>query len=171
MSTHEEVVTPHADHLPHSRVIAIAIDESKFSEFAFDWTLANIVRPESDQIVLLHVRPVISAPTVYATTIAVDLTSEAVVLENANRKHSHELLQSFANRVSPKAFNLRGVGLRGDPREEIPLKVAELRVDVLVVGNRGLSKFKESVLGSVSQFLVHHSQVPVIVAHPPQIEN
>jgi nucleotide-binding universal stress UspA family protein len=66
-----------------------------------------------------------------------------------------------------QAFNVRAIALRGDPRDEILYKVEELKADVLVVGSRGLGSFKRALLGSVSDYLVHHLKIPVIVARPP----
>ena len=57
---HEEV---HQEaHNAPLRTICIAVDGSKHSSHAVDWALANIVKPESDQIVLLNCRPYVSLP-------------------------------------------------------------------------------------------------------------
>ena len=67
-------------------------------------------------------------------------------------------------------FSVRGIALRGDARDEIAHKVEELKADMLVVGSRGLSAIKRAFLGSVSDYLVHHLHVPVIVTRQSQKE-
>jgi hypothetical protein len=73
-AVHEEVVDNSME--SPKRVIAIAIDSSgityalliytlEFSHYAFEWALENIVRPESDQVVLLNVRPHIVPPVLH----------------------------------------------------------------------------------------------------------
>ncbi|HEU4605873.1 MAG TPA: universal stress protein, partial [Nitrososphaera sp.] len=43
------------------------------------------------------------------------------------------------------------------------LKAAESsRADLIVIGSRGLTGFKEMVLGSVSDAVVHRAKVPVL---------
>ncbi|KAI9348586.1 hypothetical protein BDR26DRAFT_799109 [Obelidium mucronatum] len=160
----EEVIRPDESHTAYSRLIAIAVDSSNYSEYAFDWMIINIARPETDQILILNVYPMVSA-------IAVDITPQNAMIEAANKQHSHDVLQSYAKRAPAKVFNMRGVSLRGDPREIIPRKVAELKVDMLVIGSRGLTGFKKAMLGSVSDYLVNHSTVPVLVCHPPLISS
>ncbi|KAJ3084161.1 adenine nucleotide alpha hydrolases-like protein [Rhizoclosmatium globosum] len=167
---HEDVVQPHENHDQPARIIAIAIDPSRNSEYAFDWAIKNIVRPEDgDQIVLINVRPVVSMPIVYEP-VFVDFSKETEAIEAANREASHELLQSYAAKLPAHKYNIRGVALRGDPRDEIAAKVAELKVDMLVIGSRGLGGFQRALLGSVSDYLVHHLNVPVIVSRPPEVE-
>jgi nucleotide-binding universal stress UspA family protein len=38
-----------------------------------------------------------------------------------------------------------------------------LNAAALVMGSRGLGAFKRAFLGSVSDYIVHHSEVPVII--------
>lgn len=51
----------------------------------------------------------------------------------------------------------------GDPSEAI-LRVAESeKVDLIVLGSRGLSGIKEFLLGSVSNRISHHAHCPVLI--------
>ncbi|KAJ3218722.1 hypothetical protein HDU67_004242 [Dinochytrium kinnereticum] len=167
---HENVVSPHESHSqPPSRVICIAVDPSKYSEYAFSWALQNIVRPETDQIVLLNVRPAVSLPAVYGT-LYVDFGKEFEAIEAANKQESHNLLRAYAAKLPPNKYNVRGVALRGDPRDEIAYKVEDVKADMLVVGSRGLGAFKRAFLGSVSDYLVHHVKCPVVIPRPTEEE-
>ena len=51
-----------------------------------------------------------------------------------------------------------------DPREAILKQAQNLAVDFIVVGSRGLSGLAKMRLGSVSEYVVRHSECPVIVA-------
>ncbi|KAJ3413488.1 hypothetical protein HDV05_007933 [Chytridiales sp. JEL 0842] len=158
-AVHEQVVDPHETHASNTptRVIAIAVD-------------ASIVRPETDQIVLLNVRPVVFMPTAYGA-IYVDFSSEIANIEEANKKASHDLLRAYAAKLPAHKYNMRGVALRGDPREELEYKTNDVHADMLVIGSRGLGAFKRTFLGSVSDYLVHHLNIPVIVPRAPLEES
>ncbi|RKO87022.1 hypothetical protein BDK51DRAFT_11095, partial [Blyttiomyces helicus] len=60
----------------------------------------------------------------------------------------------------------RAIALRGDAREEILAKSEELKAELVVVGSRGMGAFKRAVLGSVSDYILHHSACPVLVVKP-----
>ncbi|KAJ3331349.1 hypothetical protein HDU76_003410 [Blyttiomyces sp. JEL0837] len=169
---HEDVVEPHESHAEReqpTRVIAIAVDASKYSEYAFNWAIQNVVK-ESDQIVLMNVRPAVSLPAVYGT-LYVDFSKEFEVIEAANKKESHDLLRAYAGKLPAHKYNIRGVALRGDPRDELSYKVEDVKADMLIMGSRGLGAFKRTFLGSVSDYLVHHLKCPVIIARPSDDES
>ncbi|KAI9355338.1 hypothetical protein DFJ73DRAFT_759010 [Zopfochytrium polystomum] len=166
-TTAEEAAAP-------GRVVACAIDSSENAKAAFDWCLANLfATPGSqinDQLVLINCRPFQNNPVDY--TISGDYSSSLSMsrewveaLEANARAAAHDLLKAFAAEAMDKAnvHRVRAIALRGDPREEITLKVEELRPDLLVVGSRGMGTVKRLFLGSVSDHLMHHVSCPVTV--------
>ena len=52
------------------------------------------------------------------------------------------------------------------PGRTIVDKAVEESVDFIVIGARGLGKVRRTILGSVSDYIVHHSKVPVTVVPP-----
>jgi nucleotide-binding universal stress UspA family protein len=82
-----------------------------------------------------------------------------------------------AEAVAQRGLELaRTVGFAVDARAEVSrgsvwktvIDVAEdVGSEVIVVGARGLSTVKSMLLGSVSNAVVHHSHVPVLVVPPP----
>ncbi|SFJ92244.1 Nucleotide-binding universal stress protein, UspA family [Paenibacillus sp. UNC496MF] len=55
------------------------------------------------------------------------------------------------------------VVLHGDPAHEIAAYAREYRVDLIVMGSRGLGKIREMMFGSVSHHVVCHTSVPVLI--------
>ncbi|MCY0858830.1 MAG: universal stress protein [Sulfolobaceae archaeon] len=56
-----------------------------------------------------------------------------------------------------------GIVIEGEPSNKI-VEVANIQgVDLIVMGNRGLSRFKRIFLGSVSQGVIEQSKIPVVV--------
>lgn len=53
--------------------------------------------------------------------------------------------------------------LYGDAGEEIVKRASEVDACLVVTGTRGLGVIRRTVLGSVSQYVLHHSNVPVAI--------
>jgi nucleotide-binding universal stress UspA family protein len=81
------------------------------------------------------------------------------------KKYGRELIKYFnlPSAVVPGKISVKGIVLRGDPREELIRKANEVKASVLIIGSRGLGSFKRTFLGSVSNSLVNHADIPVIV--------
>jgi nucleotide-binding universal stress UspA family protein len=57
----------------------------------------------------------------------------------------------------------------GEARRELEHKINELKPDLVVMDSRGLSNLSRVVLGSVTDHLVHHLNVPVMIV--PKVVN
>ncbi|KAI8802952.1 hypothetical protein BJ742DRAFT_831453 [Cladochytrium replicatum] len=158
-SVHEEVLPESQAHV--GRVIAIAIDSSPHSEYAFKYVLEQIANAK-DQICLLHCRPLPQVNSTFSGPYT-DVSEWIERIETDGRADSHALLKRYGAQVLKGGFAVRAIALRGDPRDEIVAKVAELSPMCLVLGSRGMGSFKRALIGSVSDHCVHHAPCPVLV--------
>ena len=72
------------------------------------------------------------------------------------------VLLSFSLSRQQLSGNIRSEG--GAKPGEIIVKVAhEEKATMIVMGTRGLGKVRRTIMGSVSDFVVHHAHCPVIV--------
>ncbi len=51
----------------------------------------------------------------------------------------------------------------GKPGEAIIATAAEYKADLIVTGTRGMGTIRRTIMGSVSDYLVHHAHCPVVV--------
>ena len=55
------------------------------------------------------------------------------------------------------------IAVAGSPGQEIVSQARRGGFDQVVMGNRGHSAIKELLLGSVSEYVLHHAQCPVTI--------
>jgi nucleotide-binding universal stress UspA family protein len=67
-----------------------------------------------------------------------------------------------------EGVEIRRILVEGDPRTV--LTEASKEAELLVVGNRGHGVLVEAILGSVSNYCVHHASCPVVVIREPKAE-
>ena len=88
----------------------------------------------------------------------VETDDEGVVADQARQTAetiiNEEVKPDDRNRVRIRVFD-------GHPAEA--LMAASAGAELIVVGNRGRGGFGGVVLGSVGQYLVHHSDIPVLI--------
>ena len=51
----------------------------------------------------------------------------------------------------------------GKPGEAICRVIKECEADLVVMGSRGMGAIRRTIVGSVSDYVLHHSHVPVII--------
>lgn len=61
--------------------------------------------------------------------------------------------------------------MNGEPGQAILEKAKELNATYLVSGSRGLGTIRRTILGSVSDYLVHHAHIPVIVCKTEHVHH
>ncbi len=83
-----------------------------------------------------------------------------------NLKGNHEKILDEAYNQATKKFpklRLEKKMVDGKPGKSIVNEAKEGSYDLIVVGSRGLGAVNEFLLGSVSDYVVDHSEIPVLV--------
>ncbi|CAG5135437.1 unnamed protein product [Candidula unifasciata] len=125
------------------RVDVIAVDGSPQAHYAFNWYLDNLYR-EGDTVVIVHVAE-------YNIHIGLLLTDEYMHILRNKHIPAHLLV------------------LQGDkPGEEIRKAAVKENASLIILGTRGLGKMKRTLIGSVSEYVLHHSTCPVTVVRHPE---
>lgn len=134
------------------RKILVGYDGSGQGRKAFDTALGLAARHGAELYVLAVVHP---------PEIGSDVETEAVI-ENS-RRHHRQMLDELKPSVAAQAVKAQFEVAVGHPAEQIIYHADRHEVDVIVVGDRGRSKFTRWLLGSVSKQVVHHAGRAVLV--------
>lgn len=84
------------------------------------------------------------------------------VLE-AYKKENQDILSKCTEIAIQKGLTIKTLLLEGNPASVILDYSKKEKFDLLIMGSRGLGKFKELILGSVSGKIVHHSPCAVML--------
>ena len=85
-------------------------------------------------------------------------TFEKNMLKNADK-----FLQKARIRAAQNGIDLHPVTAFGDPAGTIVSFAKNKNQDIIIIGARGLGGIKEKFLGSVSNYVLHKSKIPVLV--------
>lgn len=134
------------------RKILVGYDGSASGRKAFDVALELAAKHAADLYVLSVARP---------PEVGDDVETEAVI-ENSRHYH-HRLLAELKPWVEAKGVKAHFEVAVGHPAEQIIYDADRHAVDLIVVGDRGRSKFARFLLGSISKQVVQYAWHPVMV--------
>jgi len=84
-------------------------------------------------------------------------------LQNHALTAGRDIIQEANDKLAGSKVKVTTELLEGPPAEAL-LRVAEVRkCDLIVLGSRGMGTLKASLLGSVSDKVLHNAQVPVLI--------
>jgi nucleotide-binding universal stress UspA family protein len=83
---------------------------------------------------------------------------------------AQEILRQAVDRL-PEGMPVTKIVTHQPVRPALMRRIEEADHDLLVMGSRGRGAVKSAVLGSVSQYMLHRSPVPVLVVHAHEEEN
>lgn len=141
--------------------VLLANDGSKIAKDALEWYLQNLHR-DDNRLYIAHVvdsrygfenkDPVVPGDQHFFVLVHNEKEDKAKTLSAE--------METFLkdNKISGEV-NI----LYGDAGEEIVKRASEVDACLVVTGTRGLGVIRRTVLGSVSQYVLHHSNVPVAI--------
>jgi len=84
-------------------------------------------------------------------------------LLEAYKKENQDILSKCSEIARKKGVTINTILLQGNPASIILDFSKKEKYDIVIMGSRGVGKFKELILGSVSSKIVHHSSCEVLL--------
>ena len=93
------------------------------------------------------------------------IESEKLLSEllEAYKKENQEILSNCSNIATEKGLSIKTLLLQGNPASVILDYSKKEKFDLVIMGSRGMGKFKQLILGSVSSKIVHHSPCEILL--------
>jgi nucleotide-binding universal stress UspA family protein len=143
--------------------IMIATDGSACSELAADKGIA-FARLSGGTVYAVHVlsKAYLSAMDGSAYS-AVGTNPYWESVQEAFQKHGQQALNYVKDLGKIKEVNVESVMLEGNPADELIRYAEENKMDIVIMGTLGKSGIDRFILGSVTENILRHSKVPVMV--------
>ncbi len=140
--------------------ILVGFDNSLHSKAALDLAV-KLASQRGQSITIAHV---IERPT-YVSPIGAEEDFRAL------QKIGQEMMRRGSSLLYSKRREVEGMGvkaytklLEGNPGDELVRESETGEYDLLVVGTRGMGGLKSLLVGSVSNKVVHHAKIPVLLS-------
>ena len=112
-----------------------------------------------DRIILLNVMPDLAGTSVADQYDPIDFKREF-------SKDAEKVLAPVRERLKGEGFQVDSLKIQGKPGAVICDTADEHDVDYIVMGRRGKGATSELILGSVSRYVIHNTDTPVLVSGP-----
>jgi nucleotide-binding universal stress UspA family protein len=142
--------------------ILLAIDQSKDSKVAIN-LLQKLKWPAGSTLILLHV-----------TTIDEDMTAGSSsrlhkkTLDDSRKPPLavHSELHRLESQFASETLQIHSMVVNGVPGQEILSVIRKEKIDMAVLGSRGLSRISGLLLGSVSEWVLKDASCSVLIGRP-----
>ncbi|CAI7826118.1 unnamed protein product [Closterium sp. NIES-53] len=156
------------------RKFLVAVDDSEVSAYAFTWAITNLFRPADSALVLTakNYAPDMPLPTAdiaaggeYAVPLVAPVSQEEQL---AVEERARALVDKYMRQCEQAKVVSEGEVVQGDPGPHIVSEAARVAADALVLGSHGRGILGRTFLGSISDYVRHHSTVPVVIVRQPK---
>ncbi|XP_064649647.1 universal stress protein YxiE-like isoform X2 [Lineus longissimus] len=150
------------------RLVLVAVDSSAQAERAFQFYIDNLHRPEND-ILFYHVAEKPNLPTVSLKdpmSFPADDWHKELTKRNEDVNALEGKYEILRTSKQMKGEFLTVYEDRSNPGEAIVSAAEGKNAAMIVVGTRGLGTLRRTILGSVSDYVVHHAKCTVIICPP-----
>ena len=152
--------------------ILIATDGSDYSKAAIDALATVVANPETTAFKIVSaVEFPMMLPTNGFIGASADYYGEIEKAGHGQAKESAEHAETQIRSLFPNhALNITAEVISGSPQRVLVEKAAEWGADLIVVGSHGYGFWSRTLLGSVSNSVVHHAPCSVLVVRTAAAE-
>lgn len=134
------------------------VDGSEISYKALDTALFFSEKLGSN-ITAIHVMEDIPVTNIDSQKLLNDMLEISAVC----KQQGENILSKCSESARNRGLNVNTVLLKGNPASIILDFCKTGKYDLIIMGNRGIGKIKEIILGSVSSKILHNSTCPVLL--------
>lgn len=146
---------------PFSKIL-VPLDSSKNANKALDKALV-IAEKFDSKVILIHVMSdFLPEFSVTPEGFAIPNTT-LIEVEKSVKKNAKALLKKRFEKVQKRKLDCDQVLKTGDPASKIIDYAEKNKIDLIIMGGRGLGTFEKLLLGSVSNKITAHSHCPVLI--------
>ena len=138
--------------------ILVAVDGSPFAERALKYAV-DLTKKYSAKLIILHV----VLRRFYAVTQSEAGVLATTVFVKEMEAEGREVINKADEYVKGEGVDYECKLLQGVPAEEILKTAQSEKVDLIVMGSRGLTEVRAFLLGSVSDKVSHHAKCPTLI--------
>jgi nucleotide-binding universal stress UspA family protein len=147
--------------------VLAAIDTSESSHKALEQALRFITHQETTFILLGVEAPIMLPPTSVVPGFLGDdpqiAFQEEAELSQIEQEHTAAALRWAENLCQQAGVSCTSCSEYGDPKHVICDVARQEQCDLIVVGSHGYGVFERMLMGSVSDYVVHHAHCAVMV--------
>ena len=144
------------------RICLVAIDGSKHADIALQWFKDNAWR-EGDLVLLVHTLDH-KHTMAYGSVAMMPGNPDALAQQfRGEEKRAEQVMETFKQKCIDIGMPADILKAYGDAGEAIVRTAHEKGVDMIICGCRGLGTIRRTIMGSVSDYIVHHADAPVII--------
>nr|CDS17978.1 universal stress protein [Echinococcus granulosus] len=145
------------------RQILLAVDGSENAKFAFRWYLEWSRRPD-DGVLFFHVFEPPSLPAITLTNPSSIPIEEWSKILKARVDSVNRLQDDYIAEGRAVSLNCEFLSQPSEKIGDAIVKQAEkVGAHLIIMGTRGLGPIRRTLLGSVSDYVIHEASVPVTV--------
>ncbi len=139
----------------------VAYDGSEASKKAIDMVMK--CSSSDDEITLLTVVPAELSESSFTKMLLPTIDLSKIVKSGSFKDKAKETLSKIVNEIENKVAKVDIAVEDGDPADEILITAKKTQADIIVLGYKGYGKEGRFLLGSVTDKVVRHASVSVLV--------
>ncbi len=141
--------------------LLVAYDGSEASKKAIETVLK--CSNKQDEITLLTVVPAELAESSFTKMLLPTIDLSAIVKSGSFKEKAMESLNKISKQIENNVSKVNTMVESGDPADEILITAKKVNADIIIIGYKGYGKEGRFLLGSVTDKVVRHASMSVLV--------
>jgi nucleotide-binding universal stress UspA family protein len=135
--------------------ILVPVDGSENSFRALEHAIFLSTKIQGVKIAVIYIMEDLPTVYIYSPKIMKKINEDY-------KRESEKILERCKEMTKKEEIDIHSAILKGDPASKIIEYSEKQRSDIIIMGRSGMGKFKEALIGSISNKVLHHTKCSVM---------